>query len=113
MTISSVTTQNATTASGAVAIVSASASTKVSTLPSAETIPSMMEVISWSEYIATFSAFVMVLSFCWNIYSSRKKSALIKKQTDAENRTADAQEESNKIERDKLQYQIDVMNKIK
>ena len=70
-----------------------------------------MEVISWSEYIAAFSAVIMVASFAWGIYSGKKKATMDVERIAAENRLALAQEEKNKIERDKLQFQIDQMNK--
>lgn len=107
MTISAVTTQNATNASGAVAIVSASASTKALT-PSN---PIVMEVISYSEYIAAFSAVIMVISFAWGIYAGKKRAARESENTLAIKRLADAKDKANQIERDKLQAQLDAMKK--
>lgn len=110
MTISSVTTQNVTTVSGAAAIVSASASTEALIPSSASQIPAIVEVIGWSDYITAFSVLIMLLSFLWGIYSSKTKSNLIAKENALKERLAFAQEEANKIEREKLQLQIDLMN---
>lgn len=96
---SSVTTQTATSASGAVAIVSASASER------------MTDFSDWGVYIAAFSAAIMCMSFAWSIYSSRKKSRLIAIETKETKRLADEQAESNRIERQKLQLEIEKMNK--
>ncbi len=60
--------------------------------------------------IAAFSAAVMLATFFWGTYADKKKSGIIKRETESRNRATLAQETKNAIERERLQFQIDSIN---
>lgn len=85
MNLSTVTPQHVTSASGTIAIASTSTSITtqrmLSDAPASaqELIQTAHEVISTADMIALASCLVLISSFAWNIYSSRKKQQMDEK----------------------------------
>lgn len=104
MQITSVTNQTVTSASGTVAIASASTSKGVLIVTKdapTSVVQSAMEVVTIADIVAISSFVVLLLSSLWNVYSSRKMQQIESKNHELESRKLDMDRDRFNIELEK------------